>query len=268
MIVVEAFGLVVERPRDGSATRVEAAHELLVDLLADINGVVVTARALVADGGLNRLAVAVDGDGLAAHGVVVGLGAHHRAGDGHNVIGLILARVILTTGSETDGVVGKVTSELALTALVAVTARAGGRGLSSGRRRRRRGRRRRSGSRASMRSRRGRRRRNSGGRLRRRRGRRSLSVSNGGLRRRLKELSVGRVGLRSDDGSLGGFLANPNGGGRVDDLGDILNLGHPLDLSDGFSTSGMKVSMAVSARLSGSGCDKKRRGDSEELHCE
>ncbi|KAI6763682.1 hypothetical protein HG530_007471 [Fusarium avenaceum] len=92
----------VEPPLNLSAARVEAAPDLVVDLAADIDVVNGTTHALVLNGGLNSLAVGLDGDSLAAHGVVVGLGTHEKVGEGNNVDRVILARVVLTTSTLSD----------------------------------------------------------------------------------------------------------------------------------------------------------------------
>lgn len=251
----------VERPSDGLATGAEVAPELLVDLLADINVVHLAARALVADGSLDGLAVAVDGDGLAALGVAVGLGTHEAGGQGNNVLRVVLARVVLTASAEADSVV----SDVARLVAAAAAARAGSAGGSlglgargSGRRRRRR----RGGS--SGRS-RGRRRRSSrgsaGGRRRRRSGGRGLLRLLGGGRGRLEELGV--RGMGDDNGRVGGRdrLAggDPDGGAGVDDLGHVLDLGNPLDLGDGDDI----------ARVDGVGGSDREEGgggDSKGLH--
>lgn len=102
----------VERPGDGLTTAVEAAEELKEDLLGDVNVVGSAAHALVLDGGSGGLAATVDGDGLAAHGVAVGLGAHETDSDGDNAGALVLAAVVLTARAEADGVVGDVTGVL------------------------------------------------------------------------------------------------------------------------------------------------------------
>lgn len=61
----------VERPADRHATRAEASEKVVVYLLADINVVLCASHALVLDSGRGRLAIGVDGDGLAAEDVSV-----------------------------------------------------------------------------------------------------------------------------------------------------------------------------------------------------
>lgn len=116
-------GVAVERPGHLHPAAVEAAEELLEGLLADIDVGGTAAGALVADLGLDRLAVGVEGDGLAAHGVAVGLGAHEVGGDGGDVLGVVHAGVVLTAGTETDSVVGDLTLLVTGTATAATVGR-------------------------------------------------------------------------------------------------------------------------------------------------
>lgn len=99
----------VEPPLDLGAARVEAAPDLLVDLSADIDVVDSAAHTLIGDGSLAGLAVGLDGDGLAAHGIVVGERAHQEVGESDNVDRVILASVVLTASTLTNIIVGELT---------------------------------------------------------------------------------------------------------------------------------------------------------------
>lgn len=101
----------VEGPGAVRSTGAEVTPELLVDLLADVDVVLGTSHALVTDSGGGGLAIGVDGDGLATHGVAVGLSTHLHVRDGDNVSSLILAGIVLTASTHTDGVVGELTGE-------------------------------------------------------------------------------------------------------------------------------------------------------------
>ncbi len=84
----------VERPLDAPAANIERAKQLEEQLLRGIDVAEGAARALVVNQGLGGLAVGLDGNGLAAHGVAVGLGAHQRGRDGDNVGAVVLAAVV------------------------------------------------------------------------------------------------------------------------------------------------------------------------------
>lgn len=64
--------------------------------------------------------------------------------------------------------------------------------------------------------------------------------------------------------------SDPDSGGGVDELGDVLNLRHPLGLSHNSTGLNMPVLVVVlvAVRLGGSSCDKQSRGNSEGLHDE
>lgn len=98
----------VEPPLDLSATGSQRAEELEEGGLGHVDGLGLAAHALVADGANNFLAVGADGDGLTAHGVAVGLGAHEEVRKGDNVVRVVLASVIETAGTKTDIVVCQV----------------------------------------------------------------------------------------------------------------------------------------------------------------
>jgi len=299
----------VEPPLDLDAASIEIAGDLLEALLADIDVVDGAAHALVLDDGGGSLAVSLDGDGLAAHGVAVGDGAHQEVREGNNVLRLVLAGVVIATSTHADVVVGELASlggaaaaaaatrATAIVGLLLVGVTAGGR---SGRGR---------GSRSSGLGLRdillgGDRLRSliggnlglrdlldlggGGGRLGGRRGRSVDAGDQSGGRSRLllsRLLDLGsrlRGGLGLDE--LGGFRGrglglllaggDPDGGGRVDHLGNILVLSHPLDLGDDNVTLGVLVVAAVvdavnlAMGLGNGHSGEEGRGDGEGLHCE
>lgn len=270
----------VERPGNLLSASGEVAIELLEDLFANVNAADGAAGALVADSGLDRLAVAVDGDCLVALGVAVGLGTHEFAGEGDNVLGFVLTAVVEATSAHADVVVGNVARVLTGAGAAAGAALGGclglgrGRGLGSrGRRGDGWGRRRRSSGSGGGGRRRGRgcRRAGSGRGGRRRRRRRGRRGSGGrgllGLldrrRSRLKKLGVGwrRNDLVTGVGRDRLAGGDEESGADVDNLGDGLGLGHPFNLGDGDK-------IAAVERLGQDGGEEGGGGESKGLHDE
>jgi len=293
----------VEPPLDLRAARVKAAPDLIVDLAADIDVVDGTAHALVLDGSLGGLAVGLDGDGLTAHGVVVGRGAHQEVRESDNVNGIVLAGIIVTASTLTDVVVselsvlgratgaatrGGLSSLLLLDGsgrLLGLSLSLGfglllgglddGLGLGLG-----------LGSLSS----------DDGSNVLRGGLGSNLSLSSSGLRRRGRgsvnagNHSSGRSGrsrllllLRSngDRLSLGGLLnlrsssgglgTDPDGGGGIDHLGNVLDLSHPLNLGDDITLVVLVVtavvdSVRVAVGLGNSRSGEEGRSKSERLH--
>lgn len=100
-------------PRD-LHTPVRQIRQLLEQLLGHVDAVRHAARALVlnsARGGLAAEGV-VDLDGLAAHGVSVGLGTHGGCRHGDDVGGHVLAAVVDAAGAEAEAVVCEVAREV------------------------------------------------------------------------------------------------------------------------------------------------------------
>src|SRR5262249_44959499 len=90
-------GRLVEPPVAGCAADGIGTEEFEEGLLAEVNVVVGAAHALVGDDGRGGLAAALDGDGLSAEGVAVGLGTHEQVRQGNDIDGEILARVVRST---------------------------------------------------------------------------------------------------------------------------------------------------------------------------
>jgi hypothetical protein len=289
----------VEPPLDLSAARVEAAPDLLVDLSADIDVVESATHTLIGDGSLGSLAVGLDGDGLAAHRVVVGKLTHQEVGESDDVDRVILAGVVLTASTLTNVIIGELAllggraaargrfgsllllngSDLSLglglllggldNRLGSLSGGLRSRSLSSGL----------NGSnvlRGGLSSSLG----LSGG-LRRRRGRSvdagDQSSGRGGRRSRLL-LLLGSNLLRSRLSCLGlrscsrlGLRSDPDGGGGIDHLGNVLDLGHPLNLGDNIALVVLVVTAVVVSVRVGMGLGNGRSGEegrskSERLH--
>jgi len=292
----------VEPPLDLGAARVEAAPDLLVDLSADIDVVDSATHTLIGDGSLAGLAVGLDGDGLAAHGIVVRKLAHQEVGESDNVDRVILASVVLTASTLTNVVVGEF-AVLGVRTARGATARGrlggllllNGSDLSLGLRLLLGGLDNRLGGLSG-----GLRGRSLGGGLNGSdvlRGRLSSSLGlSGGLRSRGRSVdagdqSSGRGGRRSrlllllGSNILGsglsclglrsssrlGLRSDPDGGGSVDHLGNVLDLSHPLNLGDNIALVVLVVTAVVVSVRVGMGLGDGRSGEegrskSERLH--
>lgn len=288
-----AKGELVEGPADGHAARVETTVELLIHLLTNIDVILLAAHTLVSDHGRSGLAVGIDSNRLAAHGVPVGLSTHQEVGQSNNVVAVVFAAVILATSTHADGVVGEVTIVFTgaraarATAFAAFVAawhrrrsnrcrRSSGRGL--GLEGRWRGRRRRSdvnraGGGGGRRG-RGRRRSHEGrrGRCRRRWWRRSR-LGRGLLNSRrvsLEEVARGLHGQSSWGGRSFLTRSDPEGGGGINNLGDIFNLRHPLSPGDDIAgnniANGVETLVVSVVRLGSGHSNKGGRSGTRVLH--
>ena len=90
---IKGYLRLARRAREWAA---EATEELLVHLLADVDVLLGAAHALVLDDGGGSLAVGLDVDGLAAHGVAVGLSAHHEVAESDDVVRVIGTSIVFT----------------------------------------------------------------------------------------------------------------------------------------------------------------------------